>query len=75
VPSNAATFKHSAAMTDLIRQFHATWPKGTSLRDIASKVYGTPAGTMPNYDQAIAIHEHMLKNGGKAPKSLQDLKP
>ncbi len=67
VPTNAASFKHPADYTDLNRQFHATWPKGTSLRDIASKVYGTDPTVMPSYDQALKIHEFMLKNNGKIP--------
>ena len=65
--SKPVGFKHSAPYTDLNRQFHATWPKGTSLRTIASKVYGTDPNSMPSYDQALRIHEFMLKNNGKIP--------
>lgn len=67
VPANASSFKHPADFTDLIRQFHATHPKGTSLRDLSAKVYGTKPGTMPSYDQALALHEWMLRNPGKTP--------
>ncbi len=67
VPANAASFRHPADYTDLIRQFHATHPRGTSLRDLSAKVFGTPAGTMPTYDQALALHEWMLRNPGKTP--------
>lgn len=67
VPATASTFKHSAQYTDLLRQFHANVPKGTSLRDISSQVFGTPKGQMPSYEQALAIHEWMLRNGGKIP--------
>lgn len=60
--------KHSANYTDLIRQFHATHPKGTSLRELSSKVYGLPKGVMPSYDQALQLHEWMLQNPGKKPE-------
>jgi hypothetical protein len=58
---------HPAPFTDLLRQFHATWPKGTSLRDISRKVGFTKPGEMPSYQQALKIHEWMLQNGGKIP--------
>jgi hypothetical protein len=74
VSSSASTFKHPANYTDLLRQFHSQWPKGTSLREIASKAYGLPAGTLPSYEQALAIHEFMLRNSGKTP-SPGDLIP
>lgn len=67
VPAKSASFRHPADFTDLIRQFHATHPKGTSLRDLSAKVYGTKPGTMPSYDQALALHEWMLRNPGKTP--------
>lgn len=67
VPAKSASFRHPADFTDLIRQFHATHPKGTSLRDLSAKVYGTKPGTMPTYDQALALHEWMLRNPGKTP--------
>ena len=68
MPANASTFKHPADYTDLNRQFHATWPKGTSLRTIANQVgFTKDASIMPSYDQALKIHEWMLQNGGKIP--------
>lgn len=60
-------FKHSAAFTDLIRQFHATHPKGTSLKDLSAKAFGITPGTMPSYEQALKLHEWMLRNPGKTP--------
>lgn len=59
---------HPAAFTDLLRQFHATHPRGTSLRDLSSKVYGTAPGAMPTYEQALALHEWLLRNPGKTPR-------
>jgi len=73
VPPNASTFKHPADFTDLIRQFHATHPKGTSLRTDAQAVFGLPSGTMPTYEQALAIHEWRLRNPGKSP-TANDIK-
>ncbi len=67
MPANAPSFKHPADYTDLIRQFHATHPRGTSLRDLSAKVFGTAPGAMPTYDQALALHEWMLRNPGKTP--------
>ena len=68
MPANARqSVKHPADFTDLIRQFHATHPRGTSLRTDAQNVYGIPSGTMPTYEQALAIHEWRLRNPGKAP--------
>lgn len=60
-------FKHSAQFTDLIRQYHAMHPDGTSLRRDAAIVYGLPVGAMPSYSQALAIHEWRLSNPGKNP--------
>ncbi len=73
VPPNSATFRHPADFTDLIRQYHATHPKGTSLRTDAQNVYGLKPGTMPTYEQALAIHEWRLRNPGKSPTAA-DLK-
>jgi hypothetical protein len=67
VPANAPSFRHPADYTDLLRQFHATHPRGTSLKDLSAKVYGTAPGTMPTYDQALALHEWLLRNPGKTP--------
>lgn len=66
VPENAAAFRHPAAFTDLNRAWHANW-KGESLRDAAAKVYSLKPGTMPTYEQALALHEWRLQNGGKMP--------
>lgn len=74
VPENAATFRHSAPYTDLIRQFHAQWPKGTSLRDMGSEVFGTKAGEMPSYEQAQALHEWMVGHNWKAGMKLPSAK-
>lgn len=65
MPANAGTFKHTADYTDLLRQFHAQHPKGTSLRQLGSQVYGHAANALPSYDQALALHEWMLKNNWK----------
>jgi len=67
VPPNSPSFRHPADYTDLIRQFHATHPKGTSLRSDAAAVYNLKPGTMPTYEQALAIHEWRLRNPGKSP--------
>jgi hypothetical protein len=66
--SDRATFRHPADYTDLNRQFHATWPKGTSLKTIANQVGFTKTpDQMPTYSDALKIHEFMLQNGGKIP--------
>ena len=68
-----SAFRHPADYTDLIRQFHATHPKGTSLRSDAQAVFGTKPGEMPTYEQAVRIHEWRLRNPGKSP-SANDIK-
>lgn len=65
-PRIHSTVKHSANYTDLLRQFHAQWGR-VSLRDTASRAYGTPRGTLPTYEQALKIHEYMLQNNGRPP--------
>jgi hypothetical protein len=67
VPANAPSFRHPADYTDLNRQYHATHPKGTSLKSDAKLVFGLDGKTMPTYEQALAIHEWRLRNPGKTP--------
>ncbi len=68
-------FKHSASFTDLIRQWHATHPRGTSMRADSERVFGTKPGTMPTYEQALKIHEWRLRNPGKSPTAADLNKP
>lgn len=67
--------KHSAAYTDLLRQFHAQHPKGTSLRELGHQVFGHARDSLPTYAQASSLHEWMLNNnwkpGMKLPKASE----
>ncbi len=66
---------HSAQYTDLLRQFHAQHPKGTSLRELGHKVFGHARDGLPTYQQALALHDWMLrtnwKKGQPLPKASQ----
>ena len=78
VPPNAATFKHAAAHTDLIRQAHATAAefglKHADLTKAAKDVYGVDSYGKLSYEQKMAIQEHLLNNR-KLPSSPLDLLP
>lgn len=64
---NAQPFaSHEAQYTDLKKQWHATWP-GMAMRKTVGQVYGLQPGTMPTYDQTLAVHEWMLNHNGKIP--------
>lgn len=67
MPANSSTFKHPAQFTDLIRQYHATHPRGSSLRADAQAAFGLAPGAMPSYEQSLAIHEWRLAHPGQSP--------
>lgn len=77
VPANAQTFKHPAVHTDLIRQMHAVRGElgfdAKALSKAATDVYGKSLSQL-SYDQALALHEYMLKNKG-LPTKPGDLLP
>lgn len=65
---------HPAPFTDLLRQFHATHPRGTSLRVLASQAFGSDPAAMPSYDQALKLHEWMLANNWKPGMKIPSLR-
>lgn len=85
VPPNAATFKHSAPHTDLIRQIHAVTkemplegsPAGANahplLSDAAKKIFGVKSLSELTYDQLQKMNEFILKN--KRIPAVGDIKP
>ena len=61
-------------MTDLIRQWHAQHPRGTSMKDLGSKVFGTSPDVLPPYPKMLALHEWMLTRGWKPGMKLPSAK-
>lgn len=84
--SNVNPIKHTATHTDLIKQSHAVAqdlelpgsPAGKnghpSLSKAAKDVYGVKSYSELSYEQALALHEYMLKHK-KLPTGPRDLLP